>query len=103
MSDGISHLDERPIDEKIIEEQKREIITLRAENEAWKSLAEEMAGAMNAYVHLEAELINDGWSWDTPSGVPRISQDYFDKWIAVQGQRNTVLAKHAAMKEGKDE
>lgn len=43
---------------------------------------------------FEAELIECDECWDTESGLPTITKEFYDKWIQLQHGRNELLGRN---------
>jgi hypothetical protein len=56
---------------------------LQAENAMLREVLER-------YEKWEADLLLDGWAWE--DGLPRFTQELYDKWIEIQEKRNQALS-----------
>lgn len=58
-----------------------------------EALARELAEVLLLYEKWEADLLMDHSLWQSPSGLPFITQEVWDDLVAVQTERNKVLHK----------
>ena len=58
-----------------------------------EALARELAEVLSLYEKWEADLLMDHSLWQSPSGLPFITQEVWDDLVAVQTERNKVLHK----------
>ncbi len=46
---------------------------------------------LRAYERWEADLILCREAWDTADGLPRFTQDLYDRFMEIQAMRNRVM------------
>ena len=58
-----------------------------------EALVRELVEVLSLYEKWEADLLMDHSLWQSPSGLPFITQEVWDDLVAVQTERNKVLHK----------
>ncbi len=58
-----------------------------------ESNAERFRAVLEAYEQWEADLLMCGEAWSTPSGLPRMTQALYDRWMEIQAMRNDALGR----------
>ncbi len=48
----------------------------------------------------EAKWVLDDRSWSTSDGLPKLTQELYDEWIALQTRRNRIIKPNFSIKNG---